>query len=37
MAVCPILVGRGLPFLAGAARRHALRLQDQRVYPKSGI
>jgi len=26
-----------LPFLAGAARRHALRLQDQRVYPKSGI
>ena len=36
LAVIPIALGRGIPFLAGTRRRHALRLEAHRVYPKTG-
>ena len=37
VAVMPVLLGGGIPFLPGAARKATLRLEKQRLYEKSGI
>ncbi len=37
LAVIPVLLGGGIPFLPAAAERKALRLSSHQVYPKSGI
>lgn len=36
VAVIPVLLGEGIPFLAPPARRRALTLIGHRVYPKTG-
>jgi len=36
LAVIPILLGSGIPLLAETTQRHALKLVEQRVYPKTG-
>lgn len=36
LAIIPILLGQGVPFLAPTESRHALRLQTHRIYPKTG-
>ena len=37
VAVVPVLLGRGIPFIAGLTKQTTLRLDKQRVYEKSGI
>ena len=37
LAVIPVLLGGGLPFLPAPAVRRSLSLRGQRVYPRSGI
>ncbi|HET9984378.1 MAG TPA: dihydrofolate reductase family protein [Longimicrobiales bacterium] len=37
LAVVPILLGGGIPFLPAPAPRATLTLKGQRVYPRSGI
>ena len=37
LAIVPVLVGGGLPFLPAPAVRNRLSLTEQRVYEKSGI
>ncbi|MEW5915701.1 MAG: dihydrofolate reductase family protein [Gemmatimonadota bacterium] len=36
VAVIPVVIGGGVPFLPAPARRSKLRLTDHHVYPKSG-
>jgi dihydrofolate reductase len=37
VAVVPVVLGGGVPFLAPPASQNALRLKNHRLYPKSGI
>ena len=37
VAVVPMLLGRGIPFVAGVMAKQVLRLDKQRVYRNSGI
>ena len=37
IAVVPVLLGGGIPFLPAATKRRILMLEKQRVYEKSGI
>jgi dihydrofolate reductase len=37
VAVIPVILGAGIPFVAGATRKAALRLRKERVYQTSGI
>ncbi len=37
VAVMPVVIGGGIPFLSTPARRAKLRLKKHRLYPKSGI
>lgn len=37
VAVAPVVLGSGLPLVAGASRRERLRLKGQRTYGTSGI
>lgn len=36
LAVIPIVLGGGIPVVAATKKRHALKLVEQRVYPKTG-
>jgi dihydrofolate reductase len=36
LAVIPIVLGGGIPVVAATKKRHALKLKEQRVYPKTG-
>jgi dihydrofolate reductase len=37
VAVIPVILGGGIPFVAGARKKASLRLTSQRVYKNSGI
>ena len=37
MAVCPVVLGSGIPMFGRRAPERRFRLANQRVYPKSGI
>jgi len=37
VAVVPVLLGSGIPFIAGAATKRVLRFEKQQVYKNSGI